>query len=133
MRVIGAVSAGRAGESLADLAAMAEAGAVAFSDDGAALPSPRLARAALTYLAGLGLPLIEHAEDAALAAGGVMRGGPTASRLGLSGWPPSAELTIVERDIALAAETGARLHLTHLSTARGARRRSARASARACR
>ena len=46
-----------------------------------------------------------------------MRAGPTATRLGLSGWPPSAELTVVERDIALAAETGARLHLTHLSTA----------------
>ena len=45
-----------------------------------------------------------------------MRAGPTASRLGLAGWPPSAELTVVERDIALAAETGARLHLTHLST-----------------
>ena len=48
--------------------------------------------------------------------GGVMRAGPTASRLGLAGWPTSAELTVVERDIALAAETGARLHLTHLST-----------------
>ena len=117
VRVVGAVSADRSGESLADLAAMADAGAVAFSDDGTALPSPRLARAALTYLRGLGIPLIEHAEDPRLAAGGVMRAGPMASRLGLSGWPPSAELTIVERDIALAAETGARLHLTHLSTA----------------
>ena len=117
VRVVGAVSADRRGESLADLAAMAEAGAVAFSDDGAALPSPRLARAALTYLGGLGIPLFEHAEEVRLAAGGVMRAGPTASRLGLSGWRASAELTIVERDIALAAETGARLHLTHLSTA----------------
>ena len=96
---------------------MAEAGAVAFSDDGAAIATPRLARAALGYLGGLGVPLIEHAEDASLAGGSVMRAGPTATRLGLSGWPPSAELTVVERDIALAAETGARLHLTHLSTA----------------
>ena len=117
VRVIAAVSAGRDGESLADLAAMAGAGAVAFSDDGAAIPSPNLARAAMTYLRGLGLPLVEHAEDPQLAAGGVMRAGQTASRLGLGGWPPSAELTIVERDIALAAETGARIHLTHLSTA----------------
>ena len=116
VRVIGAVSVGRAGESLAELASMAGAGAVAFSDDGAAVPSPRLTRSAMTYLRGLGLPLIEHAEDASLAAGGVMRAGPTATRLGLAGWPPSAELTIVERDIALAAEMGARLHLTHLST-----------------
>jgi len=117
VRVIGAVTRGRAGEALADLAAMAEAGAVGFSDDGAALPSPRLVRAALGYLGGLGLPLIEHPEDASLAGGTVMRAGPTANRLGLSGWSPSAELTVVERDIALAAETGARLHLTHLSTA----------------
>jgi dihydroorotase len=117
VRAIGAVTRGRAGEDLAELGAMAEAGAVGFSDDGAAIPSPRMARAALGYLAGLGLPLIEHPEDAVLAAGGVMRSGPTAVRLGLSGWPPGAELTIVERDIALAAETGARLHLTHLSTA----------------
>jgi dihydroorotase len=129
VRVIGSLSLGRAGEALADLASMAEAGAAAFSDDGAAIPSPRLARTAMTYLRGLGLPLIEHAEDASLAAGGVMRGGPTASRLGLAGWPASAELTVVERDVALAAETGARIHFTHLSTAaalesvRGARAR----------
>ena len=117
VRTVGAVTIGRRGEALAELGAMADAGAVAFSDDGAAIPTPRLARTAMTYLAGLGLPLVEHAEDASLSAGSVMRAGPTANRLGLAGWPPSAELTIVERDIALAAETGARLHLTHLSTA----------------
>ncbi|MGH2417643.1 MAG: dihydroorotase [Candidatus Limnocylindria bacterium] len=117
VRIVGAVTRGRGGETLADLGAMAEAGAVGFSDDGAAVPSARLTRAALGYLGGLGLPLIEHAEDASLAGAGVMRAGPTADRLGLAGWPASAELTIVERDIALAAETGARLHLTHLSTA----------------
>ena len=117
VRIIGAVTVGRRGEALAELGAMADAGAVAFSDDGSAVPTPRLARTAMTYLAGLGLPLMEHAEDASLAAGSVMRAGPTANRLGLAGWPPSAELTMVERDIALAAETGARLHLTHLSTA----------------
>lgn len=116
VRPVGAVTIGRRGEALAELGAMAEAGAVAFSDDGAALPTPRLARAAMAYLAGLGLPLIEHAEDASLAAGSVMRAGLTSNRLGLAGWPPSAELTMVERDIALAAETGVRLHLTHLST-----------------
>jgi dihydroorotase len=111
------VTRGRAGETLADLGAMAEAGAVGFTDDGASVASPRVARAALSYLGGLGLPLIEHPEDASLAGGSVMRGGPTAVRLGLGGWPASAEVTVVERDIALAAETGARLHLTHLSTA----------------
>ena len=116
MRVIGTVTKGRDGQQLSDLGGMAEAGAVAFSDDGAAVPSSRLARAALAYLRGLGLPLIEHAEDASLAEGSVMRSGTTAMWLGLGGWSPSAELTVVERDIALAADTGARLHLTHLST-----------------
>jgi len=117
VRVIGAVTVGRGGESLVELGAMVGAGAVGFSDDGAAIPSGRLARAAMSSLRSVGRPLIEHAEDAALAAGSVMRAGPTAGRLGLAGWTPAAELTIVERDIALAAETGAQLHLTHLSTA----------------
>jgi dihydroorotase len=67
--------------------------------------------------AALDLPLIEHAEDATLAAGAVMRAGPMANRLGLRGWPPEAELACVERDLGLAERTGARLHLTHLSTA----------------
>ena len=117
VRVIGAVTTERQGETLADLVAMADAGAVGFSDDGAAVPSPDLARAALSSLAGINRPLMEHAEDASLVAGSVMRAGPTATRLGLHGWWPGAELSVVERDIALAVETGARLHLTHLSTA----------------
>ena len=117
VRVVAAATVGRAGEQLVALQELAAAGVVGFSDDGAAVASARLARALMTYLAPLDLPLIEHAEDPQLAAGTVMRSGPTATRLGLAGWPASAELTVVERDIALAAETGARLHLTHLSTA----------------
>jgi dihydroorotase len=117
VRVIAAATRGRAGDELTDLAALAEAGAVAFSDDGTAVADARLARSLMAYLAPLGLPLVEHAEEPSLARGAVMRAGGAATRLGLAGWPASAELTIVERDIALAAETGARLHLTHLSTA----------------
>ena len=116
VRVIAAATLGRAGERMAPLAELAELGVAGFSDDGAAIESPRLARAVLSYLAPLDLPLIEHAEDPSLADGSLMRAGPFATQLGLAGWPPSAELTIVERDLALAAETGARLHLTHLST-----------------
>ena len=117
VRVIGAATVGRAGERPAPLGELAGMGVVGFSDDGATLPSAALARAVLAYLAPLGVPLVEHAEEPTLAAGALMRAGAVATRLGLAGWPPSAELTIVERDIALAAETGARLHLTHLSTA----------------
>jgi dihydroorotase len=117
VRVVAAATRGRAGESLTDAAALAALRVVGFSDDGAAIPTARLARAALAALKPLGLPLIEHPEDPSLAAGTVMRAGPTASRLGLPGWPPSAELVMVLRDLALAEETGGRLHLTHLSTA----------------
>jgi dihydroorotase len=117
VRPVGAVSDGRAGETLADLRGMASAGAVAFSDDGAAVDGDRLAHDALRMLADIDRPLIEHAEDPEGAAGGVMRAGSTAVRLGLPGWPAAAEVVVVERDLALARSTGARLHLTHLSSA----------------
>ena len=117
VRVVAAATLGRAGEQPVAMEELARCGVVGFSDDGAAVASARVARGLMSYLAPLGLPLIEHAEDPQLAAGALMRGGPTATRLGLAGWPASAELTVVERDIALAAESGARLHLTHLSTA----------------
>ena len=117
VRVIGAATAERGGELIADLATMADRGAVAVSDDGVSVRDPETAREVLERLAAIGLPLVEHAEDAALADGGVMRSGPTATRLGLAGWPSEAEVRVVERDIALAEATGARLHLTHLSTA----------------
>jgi dihydroorotase len=119
VRVIGAATVGRSGEEPADLASMAAAGAVAFSDDGASIRDGSAARRVMERLAELGLPLVEHAEDADLAGDGVMRDGFTALRMGLAGWPADAEVRVVERDIALAEETGARLHVTHLSTVRG--------------
>jgi dihydroorotase len=116
VRVIAAATRGREGETLTDHAALADAGAVAVSDDGTAIASAAVARRALAYLQPLGLPLIEHPEEPTLAQGAVMRSGPAATRLGLSGWLASAEVAIVERDLALAAETGGRVHFTHLST-----------------
>lgn len=118
VRVIGAATGGRAGTRAGDIGALASAGVVGVSDDGAAVPSADLTRDVLRSLAAVDLPLIEHAEDAELAGGGVMRAGPTAAALGLRGWPAEAEVAVVERDLALAEELGARLHLTHLSTAR---------------
>ncbi|MCA1587484.1 MAG: dihydroorotase [Chloroflexi bacterium] len=117
VRVIGAVTRGRGGDALVDLEELASAGVAGASDDGASVPAAFL-RDAMTRMAELGLPLIEHAEDPSLAAGTVMRAGAVATRLGLAGWPPEAEETVVDRDIALAAETGGRLHVTHLSTRR---------------
>ncbi len=117
VRVIAAATAGRRGEAPSDLPAVRDSGAVGVSDDGAAVPGEDLAREILVTLASLDIPLIEHAEDATVAGEGAMRVGQTASRLGLPGWSPHAELRTVERDLRLAGQTGARLHLTHLSTA----------------
>jgi dihydroorotase len=119
VRVIAAATRGREGERITEVGELAGLGIAGVSDDGAVVASARVARGLLAYLAPLGLPLIEHAEDPALSAGSVMRGGPTATRLGLVGWPASAELSIVERDIALGDETGGWVHFTHLSTASG--------------
>lgn len=119
VRVIAAATLGREGEQPTDLGALAPLGIVGVSDDGTAVGSETVARDLLVRLASLGLPLIEHAEDPELSAGSVMRAGEIATRLGLAGWPASAELSIVDRDIALAEETGGWVHFTHLSTAGG--------------
>jgi dihydroorotase len=119
VRVIAAATRGREGERITEIGELAGMGIAGVSDDGSVVASARVARGLLAYLAPLGLPLIEHAEDPALSAGSVMRAGETATRLGLAGWPASAELSIVDRDIALAAETGGWVHFTHLSTSGG--------------
>ena len=117
VRVIAAATHGREGQRMVDLGQLAEIGIVGVSDDGVAVASEEMARELLAILAPLGLPLIEHAEDSAVGAGSVMRAGPTATRLGLPGWPEAAEVSVVERDIALAEETGGWVHFTHISTA----------------
>lgn len=118
----GAVSAGRAGETLAALGELADAGVVGFSDDGAGVGSAGLMRNALAYAGALGLPIVDHAEDATQTAGAEANEGFVATVLGLRGWPAAAEESAVARDLAILAEVvrdvpGARLHLTHLSTA----------------
>lgn len=112
---VGAVSVGRKGESLAPMAELCEAGAVAFSDDGTAVKSARLMRYALEYSGMYGIPVIEHAEDESLA-GGSMNEGVTSTYLGLPPVPSIAEDLIVMRDILLAEYTGGRIHIAHVST-----------------
>lgn len=119
---VGAISAGRAGEQLAPLGELADAGVVGFSDDGSPVQDAALFRNALAYAAMLGLPVIDHPEDLRLTAGAEASEGLVATVLGLRGWPAAAEAEAVARDIALLAEVvrdspNARLHLTHLSTA----------------
>ena len=114
---IGCITRGRAGGQLAEMAELARAGVVAFSDDGDPVSDPHLMRQALSYSQQTGLPIINHCQDASLAHEGVMNEGWVASHLGLRGMPAAAEEAMVARDIALAELTGGRLHLAHLSTA----------------
>ncbi len=115
----GAITAGRQGEQLAEMGQMARGGAVAFSDDGAAVPTAGLLRRAMEYAKMLGLPLLEHCEDATLAADGVMNEGYVSTVMGLPGRPAAAEAIIISRDLELARLTGAHLHIQHVTTARG--------------
>lgn len=113
---IGAASKESKGEQLAEIAAMQQAGAVAVSDDGKPIASSRLLRQVMDYCAPLGLPVIDHCEDASLAAGAVMREGPRSIRLGLRGMPAAAESICAGRDVEVGLLSGARLHIAHLST-----------------
>ncbi|MEX0682433.1 MAG: dihydroorotase [Dehalococcoidia bacterium] len=114
---IACVTKGRAGHELAELSELAQAGAVAFSDDGAPVADAALMRRALEYAGMLNAPVIDHPEDAALAADGVMHEGWVSTRLGLRGVPAAAEDVAVARDIALAEQTHTHIHLAHISTA----------------
>ena len=114
---IGCVTKRREGKELAELSELAQAGAIAFSDDGSPVADAALMRRALEYAGMLGVPVIDHCEDTTLAKSGVMHEGWVATRLGLRGIPAAAEETLVARNIALAAETGAHVHLAHVSTA----------------
>ena len=113
---IGAVTKNSAGEELAEIESLRAAGAVAVTDDGRPVASARLLRRALEYCRALDIPLIDHCEDPELAAGGVMHEGEWSLRLGLRGIPALAEELPVARNARLAAETGARVHIAHLST-----------------
>jgi dihydroorotase len=116
---IGAASMGSKGEALAEIAAMKQAGIVAVSDDGKPIATARLMRQVMDYCNSLGLPVIDHCEDPSLFAGGAMREGPQSIRLGLKGIPAQSESICAGRDVEVAALTGARLHVAHMST-RGA-------------
>lgn len=132
---VGAITLGREGRALAELAELAEAGCVAFSDGGRPVVDSALMRSALGYAAALGLPVMSHCEDQRLTKGWAMHEGAVSTRLGLPGFPAAAEEAQVARDIALAELTGAHLHISHVSTAgsvaliRAARARGVRVTA----
>ena len=113
---IGAISVGQKGKELAPMGELADSGVIGFSDDGNPVADANLMRQALSYSVELGLPIINHAEDKKIAAGGVMSAGAVATRLGLAGVPAAAETVMVARDLHLADLTKSRLHIPHIST-----------------
>jgi dihydroorotase len=111
-----AVSIGQKGEQLTEMVELAQAGAVAFSDDGVPIASANLLRRALQYVKVTCRYVAVHAQDASLTRKAVMHEGPVSARLGLGGMPSVAESIEVERDLELAAYEDAPLHICHVST-----------------
>lgn len=118
---IGAVTKGLLGAELTEVADLRDAGAVAISDDGRCVTNSLVMRRALEYAGTFDVPVIQHAEDHALTEGADMHEGAVSTRLGLRGWPRSAEDIIVARDCILAEAARAKYHVAHLSTAGAAR------------
>ncbi|MEX7468636.1 dihydroorotase [Mycobacterium adipatum] len=116
---VGAVTVGLEGKQLTEMGLMAAgAGQVRmFSDDGICVHDPLIMRRALEYASGLGVLIAQHAEEPRLTVGAVAHEGPNAAKLGLAGWPRSAEESIVARDAILARDARARVHICHASTA----------------
>ena len=119
VRPVGAVTVGRHGRQLAELGAMADSAAAVrvFSDDGDCVADPLLMRRALEYVKAFDGVIAQHAQEPRLTEGAQLNEGEVASRLGLPGWPAAAEEAIIARDCLLAAHTGSRLHVCHVSTA----------------
>ena len=136
--VVACVSRDRAGKELADIGQLVEAGAVAFSDDGAPVADAELMRRAFEYCRMFDKPILAHEEVLELSRGGVMHEGLVSLVLGLTGMPAAAEEVMIGRDIALAEVTGGRLHVMHVSTGggvaliRAAKQRGIRVTAEAC-
>lgn len=114
---VGAVTVGQKGEEVTDIAAMKEAGICAISEDGKSVMNASLYRIAMKQAKALDLPVFAHCEDITMVEGGTMNAGKKSEELGLKGITNAVEDVITARDILLAKETGARLHLCHCSTA----------------
>lgn len=113
---VGAISQQSNGKNLAEYGEMKAAGVVALTDDGRPVADSRLMRRAMEYASSYGLLLMSHAEEISLSMGGCMNEGEVSTRLGLRGIPAAAESIMVFREIALAELTGARVHISHVST-----------------
>ncbi len=114
---VAAVTKERKGEHLSPMAELADAGAIAFTDDGDPVHDAEIMRRALEYAAMFGKPIIQHAQNLPLTQGGAMNEGYVATLLGIPGMPPAGEDVVVARDILLARYTGGHYHVAHVSTA----------------
>src|SRR5882724_4723409 len=136
--VAGAISKGIAGEELAPIGSLKQAGVVAITDDGHCVQNNDLMRRALEYAKMFDLPVMDHCQDYSLVTDGVMNEGYWSTALGLRGWPAAGEDMIVARNILLAELTGARVHCQHISSAgsvallRDAKKRGVPISGEAC-
>jgi dihydroorotase len=136
--ITGAITRNIAGEELAPIGSLKQAGVVAITDDGHCVQNNELMRRALEYAKMFDLPVMDHCQDYALVSDGVMHEGYWSTLLGLRGWPAAGEDMIVARNIVLAELTGAHVHCQHLSTAgsveliRAARKRGVPISGEAC-
>ena len=119
MLPVAAVTIGQQGTGLVNVPDVANSGAVALSDDGWYVADPVVMRDALKAADAVGVPVMDHAQDDALVAGGVMHEGDMSRATGLAGMPAAAEEIAIARDIALARLTGAHVHIQHVTTWRG--------------
>ena len=112
----GAITKGSKGEQLAEIGDMKEAGIVAITDDGRPVENNETMRQAMIYARQFDLMVMDHCEDKSLSGGGAMHYGKVSSMLGIKGIPSASEEVQVARDILLSLETGAHVHIQHISS-----------------
>ena len=115
----GAVTLGQKGEQLTDFAALKAAGVPALTDDGVPIQNLALLRQAMLEAKRLNLPLLDHCEDRDMVQNYAVNEGAVSRKLGLPGRPAVAEELQIMRDVMLAEDTGAHVHICHISTAKG--------------
>ena len=113
---VGALTKGRDGRELAEMASMRSRGAVAFSDDGCGVADASVMRRALQYCKMVGAGVMQHCEEPSLS-GGAMHAGRVSDEIGIRGIPAEAEQLMIARDVLLNRAVGCRYHVQHLSTA----------------
>ena len=119
--ISGAITKGIAGEELAPIGSLKNAGVVAITDDGHCVQNNELMRRAMEYARMFELPVLDHCQDYSLVSDGVVHEGYYSTELGLRGWPAIGEEVIVARNILLAELTGTHIHCQHLSSANSVR------------